>query len=141
MEEYAEEDYARSGFESTETVVLPAGPLEDFAHSIEPHLRQLGLPTTLQKGAVTLLQEYKVCSKGQILSPEQCKILVCIHFFNCILVFKPKNNFKLFLKQLLGKPLATFKLIPLGVYSKKNGYKQINIDENGESMEINETEP
>ena len=76
MEEYGEDDYARSGFVAQETIILPAGPLEDFAHSIEPHLRVLGMPTSLQKGVVTLLQDYTVCLKGQTLSPEQAKILV-----------------------------------------------------------------
>ena len=47
-------EYARSGFVATETVVLPEGPLEDFSHAIEPHLRSLGLPTKLQKGVITL---------------------------------------------------------------------------------------
>ncbi|XP_033331513.2 ribosomal protein LP0-like [Megalopta genalis] len=102
MESYEEADYARSGFIVDETIVLPKGPLPEFAHSIEPHLRQLGMPTALQKGVVTLIKEYKVCKKGQTLTPEQARIL-----------------------KLLDKPLATFKLTPLGVFSKKHGYKQL----------------
>lgn len=78
MENYNEDDYARSGFVTSETVELPAGPLPDFSHSIEPHLRQLGLPTSLQKGVVTLLQDYTVCEEGQTLTPEQARILVSI---------------------------------------------------------------
>lgn len=76
MEGYGEEDYARSGFICKETIELPEGPLPDFSHAIEPHLRQLGMPTALQKGVVTLLQDYTVCKKGQTLTPEQARILV-----------------------------------------------------------------
>ena len=48
---YRVEEYARSGNIATETVELHEGPLT-FAHShtIEPQLRQLGLPTALVKG-------------------------------------------------------------------------------------------
>ncbi|XP_043256928.1 mRNA turnover protein 4 homolog [Colletes gigas] len=102
MEEYEVLEYARSGFIIDETITLPEGPMPDFAHSLEPHLRQLGMPTALQKGVVTLIKEYTVCKKGQALTPEQARIL-----------------------KLLDKPLATFKLSPLGIYSKKNGYKQL----------------
>ena len=45
--------YARSGSIATETVVLPEGPL-DFPHSMEPQLRQLGLPTRLKDGKLKL---------------------------------------------------------------------------------------
>lgn len=76
MKDFEEEDYARSGFVATECINLSAGPLVDFAHSIEPHLRQLGMPTSLQRGIVTLLKDFKVCDKGQTLTPEQCSILV-----------------------------------------------------------------
>ncbi|XP_016920509.1 mRNA turnover protein 4 homolog [Apis cerana] len=113
MREYEEIDYARSGFITQETITLPEGPIPDFSHSIEPHLRQLGMPTALQKGVVTLIKEYTVCKIGQALTPEQARIL-----------------------KLLGKPLATFKLIPLGVFSKKYGYKQfISQDDVKENLE------
>jgi mRNA turnover protein 4 len=61
---------------ATETVVLDSGPLKQFPHSLEPHLRQLGMPTTLQKGVVTLLKDYEVCKEGVALTPEQARILV-----------------------------------------------------------------
>ena len=41
--------FARSGTVATETIVLPEGPL-DMPHSMEPQLRQLGLPTRLKDG-------------------------------------------------------------------------------------------
>ncbi|XP_015587258.1 mRNA turnover protein 4 homolog [Cephus cinctus] len=121
MEEYGEEEYARSGFITTETVVLHEGPMPDFPHSIEPHLRQLGMPTALQKGVVTLIKDFEVCKKGQTLTPEQARIL-----------------------KLLGQPLATFKLTPLGVYSKKHGYSDLvssdSTKEDAEDMETQDTE-
>lgn len=60
FKDFSEPEYARSGFVATEDVLLPQGPLEDFSHSIEPHLRRLGLPTSLEKGVIHLIKEYQV---------------------------------------------------------------------------------
>lgn len=49
------------------------GPMEDFSHAIEPHLRALGLPTKLEKGIVTLYKEHTVCVEGKTLTPEQAR--------------------------------------------------------------------
>lgn len=76
FDEYSEDDFARTGNIATETVVLDAGPLKEFPHSIEPHLRSLGMPTSLQKGVVTLLQDFEVCKEGEPLKSEQASILV-----------------------------------------------------------------
>jgi len=73
--EYREPDYARSGNKATQTVHIEAGPMQMFSHSMESQLRQLGLPTSLQKGVVTLLNDYKVCEKDAVLTPEQARIL------------------------------------------------------------------
>ncbi|XP_063231154.1 mRNA turnover protein 4 homolog [Bacillus rossius redtenbacheri] len=73
--DYSRLDFARPGTEAKETVSLPEGPLEQFPHSIEPYLRQLGMPTSLNNGVVTLTKEYTVCQQGKILKPEQTKIL------------------------------------------------------------------
>lgn len=43
-------DYARAGNVAQMAVTLDEGPLEQFSHSMEPQLRQLGLPTALKKG-------------------------------------------------------------------------------------------
>lgn len=43
-------DYARAGNRAQMDVTLDEGPLEQFPHSMEPQLRQLGLPTALKKG-------------------------------------------------------------------------------------------
>uniref|UniRef100_A0ABM5EKD1 Ribosome assembly factor mrt4 n=1 Tax=Pogona vitticeps TaxID=103695 RepID=A0ABM5EKD1_9SAUR len=72
---FKETDFARAGNQATFPVHLDMGPLEQFPHSMEPQLRQLGLPTTLKKGVVTLLSDYEVCKEGDVLNPEQARIL------------------------------------------------------------------
>nr|CAG4643438.1 EOG090X0BJA [Ilyocryptus agilis] len=81
FDKHVESDYARSGNIATETVVLQPGPLEQFPFNMEPYLRQLGLPTTLQKGVVMLLKEHTVCKEGGTLTPEEARLLklLCIH--------------------------------------------------------------
>ncbi|XP_023213657.1 mRNA turnover protein 4 homolog [Centruroides sculpturatus] len=68
-------DFARAGSIAEETVTLDKGPLKQFSHSLEPHLRKLGMPTSLQKGVVTLIKDFQVCKEGDVLSPEQAQIL------------------------------------------------------------------
>lgn len=120
---YWASEYARSGFIATETVILEKGPLEEFSHAIEPHLRSLGLPTKLEKGIVTLYTDYTVCEKGKTLTPEQARIL-----------------------KLIAKPLAKFKLLIKCGWSKDNGFElfeadDLNDDENAiEDVEFNELE-
>lgn len=60
FKDYTETEFARSGFVATRDVILPAGPLADFSHTIEPHLRHLGLPTSLERGVINLIKEYQV---------------------------------------------------------------------------------
>ncbi|KFO72711.1 mRNA turnover protein 4, partial [Cuculus canorus] len=72
---FREVDFARAGNKATYTVSLETGPLEQFPHSMEPQLRQLGLPTALKKGVVMLLSDYEVCKEGDILTPEQARVL------------------------------------------------------------------
>lgn len=73
---YGEADYPRSGFEATEDVIVEEGPLPQFSHAMEPHLRGLGLPTELKAGIINCRHRYAVCRKGDVLNPEQCKLLV-----------------------------------------------------------------
>ncbi|KAJ6656766.1 hypothetical protein lerEdw1_003097 [Lerista edwardsae] len=73
--QFAESDFARAGNKATLTVSLDMGPLDQFPHSMEPQLRQLGLPTALRKGVVTLVSDYEVCREGDVLTPEQARIL------------------------------------------------------------------
>ncbi|XP_061458168.1 mRNA turnover protein 4 homolog isoform X2 [Rhineura floridana] len=74
--QFKETEFARAGNKATFTVSLDMGPLEQFPHSMEPQLRQLGLPTALKKGVVTLISDYKVCKEGDVLTPEQARILL-----------------------------------------------------------------
>ncbi|KAG9260224.1 hypothetical protein AMEX_G26457 [Astyanax mexicanus] len=77
---FKEVDYARSGNVAQMAVTLDEGPLEQFTHSMEPQLRQLGLPTALKKGVVTLIKDYEVCKEGDTLTPEQARILKLFGF-------------------------------------------------------------
>ncbi|NXE69532.1 MRT4 protein, partial [Calcarius ornatus] len=62
---FRELDFARAGNKAPYGVSLDTGPLEQFPHSMEPQLRQLGLPTALKK----------VCKEGDVLTPEQARVL------------------------------------------------------------------
>jgi len=70
-------DFARAGATATETVTLSKGTdaLAKLPHSIEAHLRQLGLPTVLREGVIHLLGDHTVCKEGQDLSPDAAQIL------------------------------------------------------------------
>jgi mRNA turnover protein 4 len=83
-------DFARSGNIAPREVQVPSGPLspivpeEDqaegykptpFPASMEPHLRQLGLNTRLEKGIVTMSVAQTICKKGDVLTTEQAHIL------------------------------------------------------------------
>lgn len=75
FDSFSEPDYARAGNVASQTVILEEGPLEAFSHAMEPQLRQLGLPTSLKRGVITLTKEYKVCNEGDTLTPEQARLL------------------------------------------------------------------
>lgn len=60
------------------------------------------MPTKLERGIVTLYNDYTVCEKGQTLTPEQAKIL-----------------------KLLGRQLATFKVNVESCLTKENGFEVI----------------
>ncbi|RUS83542.1 hypothetical protein EGW08_008721 [Elysia chlorotica] len=96
-------DYARSGTEAAQTVVLEEGALTEFSHSLEPQLRQLGLPTQLKKGVIHLLKEHTVCEKGQVLNPEQCRIL-----------------------KLFGHQMSNFHITMEGMWSNSGKWKTFN---------------
>ena len=68
-------DFARTGGVARQKVQLREGVLNMFSHSMEPQLRQLGMPVQLVKGQVTLLVDYTVCEEGDVLSSEQARIL------------------------------------------------------------------
>lgn len=97
------EDFATAGTAATYTVHLAKGTesLEGFGHSIEPHLRTLGLPTKLNFQKIELLADVFVCREGQILNVEQAKIL-----------------------KLLGHKMGTFKLKILCHRSEKGKFTE-----------------
>jgi len=107
FESYSDLDFARTGCAAEKEVVLKEGPLEGFSHSMEPQLRQLGLPTKLVKGVVTLTRDYVVCKEGDSLKPEQARVL-----------------------KLLGHQMAEFKIHVVAVWSN-DGQFQI-FEENDE---------
>ncbi|EPQ28863.1 uncharacterized protein PFL1_03666 [Pseudozyma flocculosa PF-1] len=126
FKEYSRIDFARGGFKATETVVLPEGPVmarttppETLPHPIEPQLRKLGMPTELKRGVPTLLQEYRVCKKGDALTADQAQIL----------------------KHLLIQ-MANFKLVPLAYWSEadaesgKANRGVTNLDVSAEDREL-----
>ncbi|XP_076264136.1 ribosomal protein LP0-like [Rhynchophorus ferrugineus] len=113
FDSYGVEDFARSGFKATQTVHLKEGPLKQFSHAIEPYLRQLGMPTKLERGVVTLIKDFEVCKEDSVLTPEQAKIL-----------------------ELLEYKLATFKLILKARWTKGEGFESLsNADNEDEEME------
>merc|ERR1712243_400674 len=94
----------------TETVELKQGVLNMFSHSMEPQLRQLGMPVQLVKGQVTLLADMTVCNEGDVLTSEQARIL-----------------------KLLGHQHAEFKLNIVSGWNKAEGkfelFKEIDMRE------------
>ena len=66
LDEQEVEDFATAGCEATYTVHLKAGKeaLDGYAHSMEPYLKQLGLPTRLNFQKIELLSDVFVCREG-----------------------------------------------------------------------------
>jgi mRNA turnover protein 4 len=73
--EYESPDFARSGFKATEGFTVPEGVLANIPFSMEPQVRQLGLQTRLRDGKVFLEKETVICKAGDVLTPEQCRLL------------------------------------------------------------------
>jgi len=100
FDSYADVDFARTGCTAEKEVVLKEGPLEQFTHSMEPQLRQLGLPTKLERGVVTITKDFVVCKEGEALKPEQARIL-----------------------KLLGHQMAEFKIHVTAVWSNDGTFE------------------
>jgi hypothetical protein len=55
-----------------------------FVFSMTEPLRKLGLPVELKNTVVSLYQDHQVCAKGDVLTPEQARILVRpVYFLHC----------------------------------------------------------
>ncbi|RXM94669.1 mRNA turnover protein 4-like [Acipenser ruthenus] len=74
--QFKEMDFARSGNKASMAVTLDEGPLEQFPHSMEPQLRQLGLPTALKKGDRTGRERAKGATKLFGIKMAEFKVLV-----------------------------------------------------------------
>jgi mRNA turnover protein 4 len=91
IEEYfanlSKTDFARAGTAATRAFTIPEGIVysmggevaaEDdvpMAHSLEPELRKLNVPTSLKKGKITLDNPYTVCEEGDMLDSRQTRLL------------------------------------------------------------------
>jgi mRNA turnover protein 4 len=125
FESFIKTDFPRAGTVTPLTVTIPAGAVysrggqvkvEDdspLPHSLEPTLRQLGMPTRLQKGIITLDTDYTVCKEGDVLDSKQTRLL----------------------KQF-GIACAEFRIILVGYWNKKNG--DVQILKKKDEMEIDE---
>ncbi|NXC86890.1 MRT4 protein, partial [Cercotrichas coryphoeus] len=114
---FRELDFARAGNKAPYGVSLDTGPLEQFPHSMEPQLRQLGLPTALKKGVVTLLSDYEVCKEGDVLTPEQARVL-----------------------KLFGYEMAEFKVTMKFLWNSETGDFQKLVEDTAEEEEEEEEE-
>ena len=84
---FAKTDFARAGTAASRGFTIPAGTVysmggeiaEDadvpMSHSLEPELRKLNVPTTLNKGKITLESPYSVCNEGDVLDSRQTRLL------------------------------------------------------------------
>lgn len=87
FESFVKKDFSRAGQLSPLEFTVPKGvvystggqvkPEDDvpMAHSLEPTVRQLGMPTRLDKGKVILAAPYTVCREGQTLDSKQARLL------------------------------------------------------------------
>ena len=124
-------DYARSGTVASRTFTIPAGtvysrggevPKEEdvpLAHSIEPGLRKVGVPTRLVKGRVELERAFTVCKQGEVLGSGQSALL-----------------------KVFGIATATFHVEVVAYYERETG-KVVAVEgegkeRDGEGMEIEE---
>lgn len=102
-------DFARAGSVATRTVTVPPGvvystggevpPEHDvpLAHTLEPELRRLGMPTRMVRGKVCLGDEtgtqgegYTICREGDVLDSRQTRLLklfsICLSEFRVALL-------------------------------------------------------
>ncbi|KAI9830499.1 MAG: mRNA turnover and ribosome assembly protein [Phylliscum demangeonii] len=87
FDSYAQPDYARAGTAATRRFAIPAGIVHSRAgkiamdedvpvpHTYDTVLRDLGVPTRLDKGRVMLDQQHVVCREGEVLDSKQTRLL------------------------------------------------------------------
>ncbi|PIA19601.1 60S acidic ribosomal protein PO [Coemansia reversa NRRL 1564] len=92
FDSFQEDDYARAGNVAAYQVVIPAGEVvrgysqDKFPNNMEPQLRELGMPTRLKQGKITIDSDYVICNKGDKLTPQQANLLK--HFWEKMAIFK-----------------------------------------------------
>ena len=69
--------YTVGGSIASETITLRQGfdHMANFSHSMEPHLRKLGLATKLDNEKIYLLKDHVLCTEGNPITVENAKIL------------------------------------------------------------------
>jgi len=84
---FSKTDFARAGTPASRAFTIPAGTVYSLggevdaaddvpmAHSLEPELRKLNVPTTLTRGKITLENAYTVCEEGDVLDSRQTRLL------------------------------------------------------------------
>jgi len=115
------EDYARAGNRVKQTVTIDEGPLDGFQHTMEPLLRSLGLMTTLKKGVIHLLKPFTICSTGDVITPEQAKLLKLFQY--------PLAHFKIKVKALWDKDSEQVQLFDLNEEEDDDQQQEEDIDE------------
>ena len=87
MNSLSGEEYATSGFEATETVTIPAGPLTQFSFNMDSYLRGLGLPVQLDNGVIMNVRDIDICKFGEPLTKNTAKLLkqfdIKMGYFKC----------------------------------------------------------
>ena len=59
----------------TAAAVVPKGEVDGLSAPMEPHLRQLGLPTELQRGKIHVREETTLATEGRKLTANQAHLL------------------------------------------------------------------
>lgn len=84
---FSQTDFARAGTPASRSFSVPAGTVYSMggelaaeadvpmAHSLEPELRKLNMPTSLVKGKITLDNPYTICEEGDVLDSRQTRLL------------------------------------------------------------------
>lgn len=91
---------------------------------MEPSLRQLGLPTSLQRGIIQVLKEHTICKEGAIISPEQSRLLVSNKMHHKCKINSLLTQ-KFFPQKLFGHQMAQFKIVLRYVWSKDGSFRSL----------------
>ncbi|KAI1305297.1 mRNA turnover protein 4 -like protein [Halotydeus destructor] len=108
---FSSPDFARTGDTVTEAADIPAGKLEQFSHALEPRLRDLGMPTKLDKAVIILEKDYTICEEGDVLTSDQASLL---KLFDIEL-----GEFKFVMEAMWSEDSGYVDIVPEGKKSKK----------------------